>query len=409
MKTKKKHIIVFCPLSLNDPLIKGLILDYVIQILKEEKKYVVHFFTDEQEAYQLNTKEKKKTRNALKDVNLIWYPIKYRNGGSLLLFWKVLIGVLRLFQLIKIKLLYKPKLILGYVSMAGGYAYLFSKILGIKLGIFCFEPHSEYMIDFGIWTKKSLRYKILKRLETLQVKRARYITAPTKHTSEFINAIGTKAKIFPLAISVDFNALNFSAHERKRIRNEEGIGSKNVLLYLGKFNGVYYSEKRVASFLKKYVDNIPESFILIITPDDVDEVRKAFLEEGLDSSLFKVKGKIPYEQLSGYISSADVGLISVPPLPAQKFRTPVKTANYLACGIPVITNFGVSDEAEWLEKRNIGVGLNDFELNDSAFEKINLLLKEDKASLRERCRQEAIILRSKANSVKVLKEIFEEL
>lgn len=405
----KKHIVIICPLSLNDPLIKGLILDYTQEALKQDPRYIVHFFTDEQEAYRLNKKEKQETKVALKQQGIWWYPMKYRNGGALLLFWKVFSGVVRAMQLLKIKIFYRPKLILGYISMAGGFAYLFSKLLSIKLGIFCFEPHSEYMRDFGIWTEKSVRYKILKKLETLQVRRSIYLTAPTRYTVEFIHEIGTKAKIFPLPISIDFDSLHFLPNKREEIRQALGFTDEHVLLYLGKFNGVYYSEDEVAEFLRDYLDKVNNSKILVITPDDVDVVKKAFDKVGIDDKERHIQGKIPYEKLSAYISAADIGLIAVPPLPAQKFRTPVKTANYLACGMPVITNYGVSDEAEWMQSKNIGVGLHDFKLDEQAVQNIHNLLSEEKATLRKRCREEAIGLRGKANSVKVLKQIFEEV
>jgi len=49
--------------------------------------------------------------------------------------------------------------------VAGTYAYIFSKITGLKQYLYQYEPHSEYAIDNGMWSKGSLQYKISHYLE----------------------------------------------------------------------------------------------------------------------------------------------------------------------------------------------------------------------------------------------------
>jgi glycosyltransferase involved in cell wall biosynthesis len=402
----KKNIIVYCILSLKDPLIEGLILDYLKSVSLVDNSCIFHLLTEESDIYK-QQKTNQEIQNELQNYNIKWYPITYRKG-KLLLLWKLIAGLTRLYQIALIKIKYNPKLIIGYLSVAGDFAVIFSKIFNLQFLSFCFEPHSLYMLDFNTWTKKSFKYKIMSFFEKMQVKEADYLTVPTIHTKELSISWNTKAKkIVDLPISIDTESIFFKEEERNKLRKKYAIPDhKKVVLYLGKFNGIYYNEKEVALFYKQLADLDNNFYPFIITPDDIKTINQHY-SSLFPNNQYTIIGKIPYDEISSYISMADIGLVAVPPLPSQKYRTPVKTANYLACGIPVITN-KISDEDDWILENKIGIVLEDFTLNKKIIDELNALLI-DVDSLRVRCREKVIERRGKQNTIKVLTEIFNEV
>ena len=104
-------------------------------------------------------------------------------------------------------------------------------------------------------------------------------------------------------------------------------------------------------------------------------------------------------------------MVAIPPLPSQKYRTPVKIGNYLSCGLPYIVTRGIADDDDLAEQKKIGVVYDSLDEKDFDLPLAQLLdlVKEDKAQQRERCRKIAIERRGIHNSVNALRDIFTQL
>lgn len=413
MGSKQKPSIIICAShSFKDPLFNGLMYQYILGHQKATRQqYIYHIVTEEQAAYALSAAEQAKIQAELKKQDLHWHPMPYR-GGKFILFKKLWNFISLFFKIWSIKRREKTKVILGFLAIAGGYAYIISRFLRLKLMVFCFEPHSLYMKEFGIWSEKSLKYKILNKVEYLQATRADYVTGPTIHTIELLKEWKSRAKLFRVPISVDTEKFTFSNEDRQSIRSQYNIPEdRYVMLYLGKFNGIYYNEKEVADFCKRLLDFDPRIFIFTISPTPSEAVEKAYLEAGLAGSDFLVLNKIPYEEIEGYISACDMGMVAIPPLDSQKYRTPVKIGNYLACGIPFLITRGIADDDIMAEEEKVGVVFESLEDPDFSvpFAALEEFMQEDKVTLQTRCRAAAIKHRGIQNSVEVLEKMIQEV
>jgi hypothetical protein len=121
--------------------------------------------------------------------------------------------------------------------------------------------------------------------------------------------------------------------------------------------------------------------------------------------------EIPYDEIQEHLSAADMGMVAIPPLPAQKYRTPVKSGIYLACGLPYLINRGVSDEDDLALEERVGVVVEseDEAGTRGAIEQIQSYMNEDRVQLRERCRAVAYEYKDVHNAVNVLDEMLGEL
>ena len=58
--------------------------------------------------------------------------------------------------------------------------------------VYCFEPHSSYMVDFNLWSKTDLKYKLLHHFEKLQLRHAHYIVVPNNFTKALVEQENTQ-------------------------------------------------------------------------------------------------------------------------------------------------------------------------------------------------------------------------
>ena len=405
-------VIICASHSFKDPLFNGLMYQYLLEHQRQSSQaFCYHIITEEQQAYALTAADQAQLQTQLAQQNIQWHPLPYR-GGRFILFKKLWNFISLFFKLWRIKRKEKVKLMVGFLAIAGGYAFLISRILRLRLLVFCFEPHSLYMKEFGIWSPQSLKYKILHQVEVWQATKADYVTAPTKHTVQLLKNWNSKAHISRVPISVDTDKFSFSAAARTQIRQENGVPEgRYALLYLGKFGGIYYSVQEVAEFCKRLLDAEPSLFFFTISPNPSEEVEQAYLAAGLEPSDFVVLNKIPYSQIEGYISACDMGMIAIPPLDSQRYRTPVKIGNYLACGLPILLNKGIADDDDMAKEENVGVVFDSLSQTaiDVPLQQLRQLMQEDTPPLQARCRAAAIRHRGLQNSVDVLLEIFDEV
>ncbi|MEM6297520.1 MAG: hypothetical protein AAF740_02410 [Bacteroidota bacterium] len=191
-----------------------------------------------------------------------------------------------------------------------------------------------------------------------------------------------------MPISVDANKFQFSEEARSEVRQEFGMSDRRVVLYLGKFNGLYYSPKEVAEFCKLLHDKDPNFFFFTITPDSLEEIEGIYKAAGIPEDSFLVHGKVPYQTVEKYISAADWGLVAIPPLPSQRYRTPVKVGNYLCCGLPYIITSGIADDDTLAIEEGVGAVFESLKSEDfeEGWKQIEEISSIDTETLRLKCR-----------------------
>lgn len=406
MKTdSKEHIIVYTFQSMEDPLVKGLMLQYLLELTVADK-WIFHLITHEQDAFRLDEATAKTKKDDLRNKNIIWYPVDYHNGRFLLL--KKAFDFLKTSWIcFQIKRKFKPQKIIGFLPIAAAFASILSPILRLKLITYCFEPHSEYMVDFGIWNRKSLKYILLKKYENSLIEISDKIIVPTSYTKEYVLKRKPGLRTYLLPISVDTDQNRFDPEARNQLRKEWGVGNRKVLLYLGKFGGIYYDIPTFISFL--YRLHSYNEFHAIIISSDKSAIERYISEEKLDPSFFTILNFVPYDSISKYISAADMGMVAVPPLPSQKYRTPVKTALYLSCGIPYLVNKGIAEDDKIALQFKVGCVVEDFLEADMVKLRNDIIELQNDPELSSRCRKVAYEERSHHKAVKLMESILKEV
>jgi hypothetical protein len=399
-----RNSIVLVYNSFKDPLFQATLWLY----LNEEShnnRFIFHLLTFEQEEYKIDPLERETIRMRLLEQNIYWYPLRWHSGNFKIL--KKFYDLSNAFLLvIKIKMRHNAKSMISLGTVAGSFAYILAKIFRLKNYIYQFERHSEFLADFGIWSKSSFSYKLLHRLESISGKGSEILATGTSHMISRLKSEGVKGEVFYLPSCVDDSKFEFNEESRKKIRQELQIENRRVLIYVGKFEGIYFSLDEMASFFFNWKNIDPSAFFIILTPHDKTEVITCLKKYEISDTQCFVS-LVPHEEIPDYLSAADIGLVAVPSYPSQKFRSPIKVGEYLCCGLPYIVGNGISDDDSIAIDNEVGIVIESYD--SDGIKKIQSTFKNIINKNRNEFRKVGVSYRGFSELKKTSHQIFDRL
>jgi glycosyltransferase involved in cell wall biosynthesis len=392
MKDKLK-ILVITSWEYNDALIQSHTLPYLKIINELFPKFELILSTEEKRAGFFDAQNLTAVHSDLLQYNITLMPHPYRRFGL-----RKLIAAagqfLKLWYFIVSK---KVDYIQGFCTPAGGLGYLLSVSTGRKLLLDSYEPHAESMVENGAWNKDGIAYKILWWLEKKQTQRAKKFIAIASGMDQYaLQKYGVSIpEVHVKPCCVNLEKFKFEPAAYDSIRSELGFENKIVLVYAGKFGGIYLDDE-VFNFFKVAYQFWGDRFrILLLTALSKDNIFQHCAKSGVPSSIFHI-AKVPFDQMPRYLSAADFGITPVKPVPSKRYCSPIKDGEYWAMGLPVVITKNISDDSEIIATHNIGAVLESLETlsYQKAVEKIDELLREDRTALRKRIRDVAVRFRN---------------
>lgn len=382
-----RDAVVFCQHGLGDPLVRTLILDYVLRLKRDGVLGRVLLFTEDST-----------TMPAPGDVvqelvaeGIEWRSQRYDLAGWQ--WWQKLRIVVR--QLIRVRSFVRGRKhcwLIGFLSYGGTYAWLAQRSGLGKAMVVCFEPHSAYMVELGIWAKGSMRARIMDWLERRQMRDCHAVVVPTEAGKELVLANNPRGSVQLQPITIDTRAARFDADARVTLRARFGFADEIVLVYAGKFGGIYHTVDAYLKFLGAlFAENSPLRALIITQEAEIGRIQEHPLF-GRHADRIALQGQVAPEDLPQYLSAADIGVVAIPPTPSQAYRTPVKTAYYWSAGLPILIPHGISDDHRIAEQEGTGLVVADLVPSESV--KVTRwcesIASMDRAALRQACMASAM-------------------
>ncbi|GAB1442965.1 hypothetical protein MASR2M39_18020 [Ignavibacteriales bacterium] len=146
--------------------------------------------------------------------------------------------------------------------------------------------------------------------------------------------------------------IKYSDSLRTQRRKEEGLEERVVMTYSGTLSKWQMFEEICDAFLllKK---NEPKAFFLILSPDSA-EVEKTVLSRNISNDDFRIFN-ITNNQLGEYLILGDFGTLFRRSLLLNRVAAPIKFAEYLGAGLPVLLTRGIGDTEEMCKNGQFGV------------------------------------------------------
>jgi len=401
MKTK---ILVLTFWGYKEPLIANFTLPYL---------KILHEVVPSAELF-LVTLEKPNQRLGADDIKKINSSLAANYNASLLSFKYMRFGVMAMFQwaarICRLVFFVRKKKIThihAFCTPAGALGYLLKQFCKAEFIIESFEPHAESMVESGVWTKKSLSFKILFWLEKKQARSADcliYLTAAME------NYVKEKYQFVPRKTFVKASCIDVTKFSDPLfIKNTSylhrlGLEQKVVGLYAGKLGGLYL-EKEIFKAIKAGYELWGKKFkMLILGNSDPEFIEQEALQLGIPNetiiALFVKNEELPY-----YMGAGDFALTFVKPIPSKRYCSPIKDSEYWTLGLPIIIPSGISDDAGIVHSYHSGYVLSELSMKEyeNAMRWVDQFLSsEKKEEVKNRMRR----LASETRSMEKVKEVY---
>lgn len=384
-----------CYFGLLEPLVQTQVLPYLREVRKDGISFSLITFESNPE--QKWTKESiEATRKTLADEGIEWTFLKYHSQPKVLsTLVDILCGSLAVWQSIRRK---KVDIIHSRVHIPAVMAAIARKFTTGKRPKHIFDIRGffpEEYTDAGLWKKNGLLYKGAKSVERWLLGEADGFVALTEKAREILfpeskndgfDKLGRPVQVIPCCVDMSKFSIIDSA-TRIQYREMLGCGKKRVVVYVGSFGGWYLTDQ-LFDFFSTARDLDPETFVLILTQRNKQNVIENLQTRGVKDTDFLVESVSPAE-VPAYLSAADIAVSFIKPCYSKLASSPTKIAEYLACGLPFISNGGIGDIDELIRAKKVGVLIDDFDHESylKALKKMGILLTD--ASLAKRCRKTA--------------------
>ncbi|MCC7232745.1 MAG: hypothetical protein IT242_07365 [Bacteroidia bacterium] len=356
---KKKSILILTYWSFKDPLIQAYTLPYV-HIIRDQVSFNsrIYLLTFEQPGIRMTPNEKAQVVQRLKLQGIRLITLKYRKFGII----SFINWIWEAFYLLWIIITKNIRYIHAWCTPAGSIAYILSIITGRTLVIDSYEPHAEAMVENKTWSRKSLQFRLLFRLEKKISARAKIIISATEKMWQY-----AKSK-YNISISNFYvkpacvEPKDFSPEKRKNAElvRQYHLENKIICIYAGKFGGIYLT-KEVFDFFKVASDYWGDRFrALLLTNHSLKELNMWAEDAGFDPWKMIVKF-VPHEFVPDFMGLGDFGITPVKPIPTKRYCTPIKDGEYWSLGLPVVITPDISDDSDIIKSHNAGAvleGLN---------------------------------------------------
>jgi len=387
-----------------EPLGQSQILPYLKELSKKGISFIL--LTYEKKRYLQDKKMLAMISRELTDHNIKWFKLRYHKNPP---FFSTLFDGLR-GLILSIFILIKEKIIIiharSYVSTL--IAFIIKKVFGTK---FIFDMRgfwADEKLDGGVWKEKDLLYRLVKILEKRYLISADRIVVLSEKARDYIaDNFELRANVVVIPCAADAEKFKFNSHAHQALRKRYFIEEKFVFVHAGSLEGWYLID-RMLDFFGVAKEIIDSAHFLILTHSPREMLDKMIAAKNLRPEDFTVAA-VAQSEMPDYLSLADVGLFFLKRSFAMKAVLPTKVAEYLSCGIPIITNRGIGDLEECILNNNAGIIIDGFAEREykSALQGALDLVAD--AKVRENCRRTALDNFSLTGAAEKYNELYSEL
>jgi glycosyltransferase involved in cell wall biosynthesis len=366
-----------CYFGLREPLVQTQVLPYLRELARAGTGVGVLTFEPEPER-RWKADELDVTRAALKAEGIEWHSLPYHKRPSVpATLYDIFAGAWRVAR----------------IAQRGGYdvfharahvplaiALLAQRLVRARLVFDLRGLMAEEYVDAGVWQEESLPFRSVKALERTGLKRADQIVVLTERMREWLVR---ERKVSPESIAVIPCCVDLSLYSN----DATGQSERPELVYAGSVTGLYML-KEMAGFFIELRSLEPQWMLRILTTSSREGASSVLTGIGLHPDDFRI-GAVPANEVPRYLRAAKLGISFRKPTFSQIAASPTKIPEYLAAGLPVVSNAGIGDTDQLLESERVGVIVREFTSEAYARSASEALRLISDPAIRDRCRAAA--------------------
>ena len=341
----------------------------------------------------------KELRARLESHGIEWIALRHHRGlrvAAVML--DLLSGIAAAFRLARTK---RPRVVHGRGYVAGIMAWTVKLLFRSRLVFDMRGFWPEESVELGQFRTHGLLYRLSKGSERYLLNAADHVVVLTESAKAILRdreasaRMATRRAVPETPITVipcctDLERFHPQRPDRNLLREHDLEGCV-VIGNIGAVNKRYMLSEmfRLAFHVKSHR---PETRFVYLTRHDDTSVRAEARRAGLRNEDLLVFGVEP-EEVPRWLSLFRFGVFFLRPSYAAKGSSYAKLAEFLACGVPVVTNKGVGDIDDILGSNQCGLvvpGLRDSDLATAARQTLAFLDGDGvPQDVRDRCRATA--------------------
>ena len=257
-------------------------------------------------------------------------------------------------------LLFKPKAIIGRSVIATHLAF---KVKNSSVKNIVYDGRgaiSAEWHEYKVITRPDMLQNIFE-LEKEAVIKADYRISVSseliKYWQEVFNYKSNVHVVIPCTLNGMFERVSISEESVKDARLALNLDfSDLVFIYSGSTAG-WQSFDLISQFIRKIIEDYPKSKMVFLS--DIDE-NILQLQKTFQGKI--ICKKVNPNEVPNYLIAADYGLLTRTTSTTNQVASPVKFAEYLSCGLPVIISPKLGDYSEFVSDKKCGYLMDDFNI-----------------------------------------------
>ena len=345
---------------------------------------------------------------ALSSEGIRWLPLRYHKRPSVpATLWDIFCGMWAALWLV---CRHRIEIVHARASIAGVMAIIPVKVTRCRFIFDIRGFNAEEYVDGSGWSRRSLRYRVLKRLErTLMLLATENIVlteAARAHVQEERYVPGTaqvRVTVIPTCVDLDRFTPQIATPTTRPAKLRTGSLTG---VYLGSL-GTWYLVEEMVQFLVHLHRDLPALQLLCLTQSDPAILQGVWTRAGLPVQALTALA-VPHEEVPAHLRLGRFGLCFIKPSLSKQSSYPTKIGEYLACGLPVVINAPLGDCDRLIRQHGVGVVIQ--QLDPSGYvHACEQLLKmlEDPDGTAKRCRQVAEEYLSLSIGTRRYREVYE--
>lgn len=275
-----------------------------------------------------------------------WLGLRPRQGSGLVAkLLDIAGGILAALRVVRRD---RVRLVHARSYLPGAIAWAVSRLTGAP---FVFDMRGflgdEY-VEAGLWNAGDVRYRGLRVAERALLRGATEIVVLTEAAARRLR---TEPRYRPLVgdkrVSVIPCAVDLERFHPHHVR-----AAAPTLVYSGSLGMWYLLDEmlRVYAYAREMV---PGLRLRVLNRDERTIVHDALVRAGLEGAPVEVRGA-SYDEMPGLLAEAHAAIALLKQVSSKSGSSPIKVAEYLACGLPVIVNEGLGDTDELVRRYGAG-------------------------------------------------------
>ena len=345
------HSLYLCYFGLREPLVQTQVLPYLRQLAASGTK--ISLLTFEPELPQKwSPKDLDEAGTQLAGEGIRWHCLGYHKKPSMpATLYDILLGARLARRLIReegVQVLHAR----AHLPMAMA---MFAATANTKLIFDVRGLMAEEYRDAGVWTEGSLPFRLVRKIERHGLKRADHVVVLTRRLRDWLIheelAAAEKIEVIPCCVNPELFAMPSAGQNSKRSERFE-------VIYAGSLVGLYLVEE-IGRFFMALKERQPNAFLRLLSLSPPEQGANQLRQAGLNADDFWI-GPVPAVEVPSYLRRASLGISFRKPTFAQIAASPTKIPEYLAAGLPVVSNAGTGDMDDLLEREGVGVIVREF-------------------------------------------------